>query len=173
MQEPRRLPRRKTSTASKNIEFQILAQVDLGNRFLLICSMSTAILPKQLRYEYLSPLDIRFTQETISPILRNGRPLIDIVRQIACSSIRNGDVPMPVLRVVKHSGSFFSLDNRSLAVFRILEMLGIAKVVKTAIVPKDAKQWKRKFNTTCDGEVAHIRVYVTAGGLYPSSARSE
>ena len=124
---------------------------------------------ERLLFRFLAPSDIRFTQETISPYFRDGASLAETVKKLA----RIPDQEMEMLlraRVVEHADRFYVLDNRRLAVFRMLEMLGMAKVVKAVLIPKDAKEWKRKFNTTSGGKVVYIRGPVV---VYPWSWERE
>ena len=51
-------------------------------------------------------------------------------------------------------GKFWSLSNRRLAAFRLLEMLGKCKTIKVEILEAStipAADWSKVFNTRCDG----------------------
>ena len=50
----------------------------------------------------------------------------------------------------------YTLDNRRLAVFRLLSILERVQVIKMRVVQK-TKEWEQKFNTTTDGTVVRVR----------------
>ena len=103
---------------------------------------------------FLKPSEIRFTQAKCSPNFRNGSPISETYLQLADGSIEKRDVEM--LRVVEYNrdGNMYSVDNRRLAVFRLLEQNGHAKVVKVRVLARSELhegEWKKKFSTTTDG----------------------
>ena len=62
-----------------------------------------------------------------------------------------------MIRIVEaeaEGGKLYSVDNRRLGVFRLLEMTGKTKIVKVeAVAMSDLhkKEWKEKFSTQTDG----------------------
>ena len=103
---------------------------------------------------YMKPSEIRFTQATCSPRFRNGLPISETYLQLAGGSIEKRDIEM--LRVVEsdQDGQMYSVDNRRLAVFRLLEQHGHTKIVKARVLAQSELQrgeWKKKFSTTTDG----------------------
>ncbi|CAE8619129.1 unnamed protein product [Polarella glacialis] len=98
---------------------------------------------------FMVPSDIRFTQAAIKVEFQNGLSLEDTACQLAGRDIRKRDVPM--IQIVLHTdGHFYSLDNRRLAVFRLLQLAGKISRIKVKAVPKDSAEWRRKFDEDCD-----------------------
>ena len=94
--------------------------------------------------KFLAPCEICFTQATIKSEFKNGKSLEETACQLACSDIQKRDLPM--IQVVQHSDGFmYSLDNRRLAVFRLLQLTGIIRGIKVLIIPMDERQWRKKF----------------------------
>ena len=102
----------------------------------------------------MKPSEIRLTQAKCSPNFRNGSTISETYWQLADGSIEKRDVEM--LRVVEYNrdGNVYSVDNRRLAVFKLLEQNGHAKVVKVRVLARSELhqgEWKKKFSTTTDG----------------------
>jgi len=63
-----------------------------------------------------------------------------------------------MMRIVLHDDRhYYSLDNRRLAVFRMLEIVGKTRIVKAQVVPKSDSEWNQKFRTPNQGLVVRIR----------------
>lgn len=103
---------------------------------------------------FLSPQRIRFTQKNIGKAFQNNVTLDETIAQLASDCIRKRNITM--IRVVMHRGQYYTLDNRRLAVFRLLGILGKVRVVKARIVEK-TKEWSQKFQTRTDGTVVRVR----------------
>ena len=84
-------------------------------------------------YIFLHPAQVRFTQDSIKSQFRDGTPLLATVSQLVSSEIEKRDVEM--CRIVHHDGAYYTLDNRRLACFRLLEMLGGVRNIKCRVLP--------------------------------------
>lgn len=104
---------------------------------------------------FFEPCEILFTQATIKSKFKNGKSLEETACQLACSDIQKRDLPM--IRVVRHEGFMYSLDNRRLAVFRLLQLTGIIRRIKVLVVPMDEKQWRSKFDPESDHTQIRVR----------------
>eukprot|EP00415_Alexandrium_ostenfeldii_P002088 UN2088 len=62
-----------------------------------------------------------------------------------------------MIKVVQHSGHHYSLDNRRLAVFRLLQIMGKVRRIKAQLIPKPDAEWSRKFDTQNDGTAITVR----------------
>ncbi|CAE7403268.1 gacGG [Symbiodinium sp. CCMP2592] len=106
------------------------------------------------RYLHLRPQDVRFSQATIKQTFQNDVTLDETLGQLASKCTAKRAVNM--IRVVKHQGQIFTLDNRRLAVFRLLSILGEVRGIKVRVVEK-TQEWHQKFNTGTDGTVVRVR----------------
>lgn len=105
---------------------------------------------------FVDPSDVGFTQCSISPTFQDGRKLLDVVLQLARSDIQKRTIPM--MNVVRHDdGWLYSLDNRRLAVFRLLKMAGCVYRIKVRVVSKPQHEWRRKFDTRTEGAQVRVR----------------
>lgn len=118
-------------------------------------------------YVRAKPTEIRFTQGTAGKEFRNKRSLAETAIALAKADIQKRDVEM--MRVTHHDGQLFTLDNRRLAVFRLLEFAGKTRMVKARLVPKDEKEWKRKFDTEDYGASVKVRGTHFIVGLSPTT----
>jgi len=101
---------------------------------------------------------IRFTHDSISYHFQDGHTLLQTAIQIAREDVEHRDIRMiNVVRV--RDGTLYALDNRRLAVFRLLEMCGRVRTIKVEIVPlsTNTDEWNRKLTTTNDGAIIDIR----------------
>jgi hypothetical protein len=108
------------------------------------------------------PSTIKFTHDSIKDRFQDGHTLSDTAVQIARQDVGKRDIRMiTVVRVA--DGRLFSLDNRRLAVFRLLEMCGKVGTIKVEVVSwsKWEDEWNRKVTTTTGGETILVR-----GGNY-------
>lgn len=63
-----------------------------------------------------------------------------------------------MIKVVQHDNiHLYSLDNRRLAVFRLLQMVGKVDKIKARLVPKPQAEWIRKFDTRNNGISVKVR----------------
>mmetsp|Transcript_68972 Transcript_68972/g.175287 ORF Transcript_68972/g.175287 Transcript_68972/m.175287 type:complete len:213 (-) Transcript_68972:211-849(-) len=107
-------------------------------------------------FVFMPPCDIRFAQDNVGQRFRNGRSLENMVWQLLQAGAEKRRVTM--MRVVLHDdGLHYTLDNRRLAAFRLLQMLGRTRIVKASVVPKDEDEWKAKFKTKSHGVLAWVR----------------
>lgn len=106
-------------------------------------------------FVYAKPTEIRFTQRNVGKDFRNKKSIMDTAIALAKADIEKRDVEM--MRAVEHGSQLFTLDNRRLAVFRLLEFAGKTRIVKARVVPKEEKEWKRKFDTEDQGASVKVR----------------
>jgi hypothetical protein len=99
----------------------------------------------------INPRQVRFTQASISPVFRNGEPVVLLAEGLRTGRIRPTDVP--AIRVFARAGRLFSLDNRRLWAFR---EAGVQVPFRRATDQEiEEEQWK--FTTRNDGETVRIR----------------
>ncbi|CAB9526707.1 elongation factor 2 kinase [Seminavis robusta] len=126
----------------------------------LEAATAPAIGPECVR---VRPSAIMFTHDSIKDGFQDGHSLLQTALQIAREEVGKRDIPMiAVVRV--GDGRLFALDNRRLAVFRLLEMCGRVGTIKVEIVlvwTRWADEWKRKVTTRNGGISVLIR-----GGRY-------
>jgi len=104
------------------------------------------------------PSAIRFTHDSISYHFQDGHTLLQTAIQIAREDVERREIRMiNVVRV--NNGTLYALDNRRLAVFRLLEMCGRVRTIKVEIVPlsTNTDEWNRKLTTTNGGASIDIR----------------
>jgi Alpha-kinase family len=109
------------------------------------------------------PSTIMFTQDSIKDNFQDGHSLLETALQIAREDIGKRDIQMiTVIRVL--DGRLFALDNRRLAVLRLLEMCGRVGTIKVEVVPVSrwTDEWKRKVTTSNGG----IDIMIRGGGNY-------
>ncbi|KAL3902586.1 MAG: hypothetical protein SGILL_010775, partial [Bacillariaceae sp.] len=104
------------------------------------------------------PSKIMFTQDSIKERFQDGHSLLDTALQIARQEVGKRDIPM-ISVVTAENGRLFALDNRRLAVFRLLEMSGRVRTIKVEVVPGSrwANEWNRKVTTTNGGVSVVLR----------------
>jgi hypothetical protein len=91
---------------------------------------------------------IRFTQNSISPFTKTGVPLDTLTDEIS-NGYFNG-----YIRVTNYLGNLWSLDNRRLAAFKLLDAVVPAKVLPFSQV---ATEFSQKYTTTTNGLSIIIR----------------
>jgi hypothetical protein len=104
------------------------------------------------------PTTIKFTHDSVKDRFQDGHTLLETALQIARQDIGKRDLRM--LNVVRvDDGRMFSLDNRRLAVFRLLEICGKVGTIKVELVPYHtwADEWNRKVSTKTGGETISVR----------------
>ena len=106
--------------------------------------------------KFFPPCAVLFTQASIKSEFKNGKSLEETACQLACSDMQKRDLPM--IQVVQHvDGFMYSLDNRRLAVFRLLQLTGIIRRIKVLVVPMDHRQWRNKFDNESDHTQIRVR----------------
>ena len=106
----------------------------------------------------LWPSEIGFTQDSISLLFRDGRSLqASFDEGISLCGKRRRCAEIPPMQVVFIQGQYFSLNNRRLAVYRLLEMRDFLRDPVKAIVTAEPERLKQKFTTKCDGEWVSLR----------------
>ena len=106
----------------------------------------------------VNPSAIKFTQDSIKNNFQDGHTLLETTLQIARQEVGRRDISM--INVVRmKDGRLFALDNRRLAVFRLLEICGRLRSIKVEIVSpaiyKD--EFCQKVTTSNGGENIHVR----------------
>ena len=104
------------------------------------------------------PSAIMFTQDSIKNQFQDGHSLLETTVQIAREEVGKRDIElMTVIEV--GDGRLFSIDNRRLAVFRLLEICGRVGTIKVEIGDyfRWSMEWKRKFTTTNGGSTIRVR----------------
>lgn len=112
--------------------------------------------------EILEPSSIMFSQNSISAMFQNpAHTLQKTAAEIASQKIAKRHIP--VMRIVKHNGVWRALDNRRLAVFRMLAMCHKISYVRCTVceMQEVRGEFQRKFDDGC-GESIRIR-----GSGYP------
>jgi hypothetical protein len=111
------------------------------------------------------PADIRFSQPIVSPFFDNGKRLDDAIANLRANP-GTADA-YPAIRVVRHQGILWTLDNRRLVVF---QAAGIKQIPVQEVSLSDPKirdeffgtSTKRgKFNPIRDGTVVVVTVRKT------------
>ncbi|XP_076825270.1 uncharacterized protein LOC143470867 [Clavelina lepadiformis] len=76
----------------------------------------------------LSPLQIRFTQDSIGMYFQDGDEVNDACEKIALEKLSANQ--FPTIKTFKRDNQLYSLDNRRLYVFRVSEKLGLLEKVE-------------------------------------------
>ncbi|CAD7925974.1 unnamed protein product [Amoebophrya sp. A120] len=97
------------------------------------------------------PCDILFTQNSIKGQFQDGRTLLDTALELARQDIQKRDIPM--ITAVRYQGDLWTLDNRRLAVFRLLQMANKLHKIKVEVVSFDRVE--DEFNRKWDGANGH------------------
>lgn len=84
---------------------------------------------------FVLPSEVRFTQDSISGAFRDGTSLLATVVELASREIEKRDIEM--VRIVWHNGAWYTLDNRRLACFRLLEMCGRVRSITCRVLPME------------------------------------
>lgn len=100
----------------------------------------------------LAPSDIRFMQDSIHHSFYGGGRVNDVIDQICYrhTSLNN----IPTIEVTNRNGKYYSLDNRRLYLYRVLEKRGFLFRITVFLVSR----WdERKFTTLNDGASIFVR----------------
>ena len=101
------------------------------------------------------PSILRFTQCSVGATFRNGVSLVETACALAEGHIALDDIEP--IRIVYWENHWWSLDNRRLAVFRLLEFVGLIDLVPVQRVRVSWSEWERKFDTDTFGAEAVVR----------------
>ena len=107
-------------------------------------------------YSYLRPSQIRFSHDDIGPVFSNKKYSIkDTFLSLHRHELEPGDLPL--MSVVEHDGHYVSLNNRRLAVYRLLEMYSKSKLKVTVEIVEQTGDFSSRYSTQCHGEYAYLR----------------
>ena len=124
--------------------------------------------PAGATLEWVSPLELRFTQAKCSPsFANNAGTLRELFFAVLSGEVAVGDVP-PLL-VFWYQGRRYSHDNRRLAVWRALHQQGVVRQVpvfqmRVGIFPPPS--FFQHLDTRCEGEFILIRGVNLCVGLH-------
>ena len=120
-------------------------------------TLATMAKPLQSDYTQRYPCDVLFTQNSIKDTFQDG----NTVKQTALALLRHNlhKRDIPVMKIVFFKGAYYCLDNRRLACFRLLQMIGSVGKIKCLLVPKHTVQqeWNRKRDGNTDGKNIRVR----------------
>jgi hypothetical protein len=100
--------------------------------------------------ERVSPFNIRFTQDTVSPNFSNGGTISEAVAKLRRGVLTADD--FPIIRVVERDGKLFSLDNRRLLTFQTANIESIQIKRLSLQDPDILNEFSRKFRPIENGE---------------------
>ena len=107
----------------------------------------------------IRPSPIHFTQDSIKNTFRDGHTLLETALQIVREEVGKRDI-IPLISVIRvGDGRLFTLDNRRLAVFRLLEICNRVGTTKVEVVPASrwSNEWNRKATTADGGKTIVVR----------------
>jgi len=67
----------------------------------------------------LSPSEIRFTQKTIKECFEDGKNVNDVINDVQCNRLPTNKLPH--IKVFSLNSKYYTLDDRHLYVFRVLQ----------------------------------------------------
>ncbi|CAK8684611.1 unnamed protein product [Clavelina lepadiformis] len=105
------------------------------------------------QFKDLSPGDIKFSQNTISKTFQDGEDVNLTILKIAAGKLTASDIDR--INVVKKHGAYWSLDNRRLYVFRVLQLMGKLPKINVKFSDENSTE-SQKFTTNCEG--CHVAV---------------
>lgn len=118
----------------------------------------------------LAPCDVRFSQDSICRHFRGyGGNVNEAIRKIKQGIYTVGQFPR--IEVVSRGGAYFTLDNRRLYVFRVLQVEGYLDTI-TVYETQYTDWYRRKFTTFNEGESIRVRGDVTHTHVLESSQKS-
>jgi len=120
--------------------------------------------------QQLAPSKIRFTQDTISNKFRRNKGSVhEAIDKIRQKKMSVND--FPTIEVIKKDNKYYSLDNRRLYIFRVLEKEGLLRDVPITITGRSMPD--KKFTTTNDGVTVKMRYEQTRKHSFESLLLSE
>mmetsp|Transcript_50347 Transcript_50347/g.106998 ORF Transcript_50347/g.106998 Transcript_50347/m.106998 type:complete len:269 (-) Transcript_50347:149-955(-) len=112
----------------------------------------------QSRFLRLSPAEINFTQNDISPMFRRGLTILDLFKQLNGEQGQQCLRKIPLMQVVLFDDRYYSLDNRRLCLYRLCQQTGLLEdTVKVRFYEQIPQSFHSKFTTQCHGERVTIR----------------
>eukprot|EP00933_Yihiella_yeosuensis_P008423 TRINITY_DN113856_c0_g1_i1.p1 TRINITY_DN113856_c0_g1~~TRINITY_DN113856_c0_g1_i1.p1 ORF type:complete len:419 (-),score=67.06 TRINITY_DN113856_c0_g1_i1:271-1527(-) len=110
-------------------------------------------------YKFLFPSEIGFTQDSIKSEFQSGESLLQSAIKVANHDIQKRDIPMIHIVWSDRHNKYFSLDNRRLAAFRLLEMCGKTRKIKCTVEDMKSKcdEFNRKFDSKDGGKTIRVR----------------
>ncbi len=99
----------------------------------------------------MDPFRVRFSQDSIRDVFRDGSTIDDLAEGLRSGKIRAEEVPP--LRLLEKDGLYFTLDNRRLAAFRRANLPVPWRRATAGEVAAEA--WK--FTTTNQGVSVRVR----------------
>eukprot|EP00929_Paragymnodinium_shiwhaense_P105887 TRINITY_DN7094_c0_g1_i1.p1 TRINITY_DN7094_c0_g1~~TRINITY_DN7094_c0_g1_i1.p1 ORF type:complete len:471 (-),score=68.24 TRINITY_DN7094_c0_g1_i1:650-2062(-) len=103
---------------------------------------------------YVRPLEVRFSQQTISPTFRDGKSLEETQSAIANGTMQKRDIP-PIRVFKTRGGNLYSHDNRRLAMYKNLESNGKVGKIKIELTDQRVPKWK--WSTLNRGTAVRLR----------------
>jgi len=100
----------------------------------------------------LAPSEIRFMHDTIRPQFRNGKGVNQVIEDIYKGVTKIEDIPR--IEVTKRNNKYYSLSNRRLYVFRVLQKRKFLSRIEVFLVTRWEEQ---KYTTKSDGESVKVR----------------
>lgn len=100
----------------------------------------------------ISPTEIRFTQDSISKNLSDGRSVQDLIDGLSSGSISPDSIPP--IRIFQKDGNIYALDNRRLYAF---QQAGISPKTVWATPAEIARETAWKMSTTNGGTSIIVR----------------
>ena len=121
--------------------------------------------PQQENELEVSPSEVFFTHDRISPKFRTGTLIDEVIDQILMEKMSFADFPQ--LICTKVDDKVYSLNNRRLFVARVLEKMEKIQLIRVILIPLDhpylqkeeegSTKWKRSFTTTNQGLFVSVR----------------
>jgi len=106
-----------------------------------------------------APSAIGFSQDTISRVFRNKESVNGAIDRIFSKQLAVED--FPAVSVVWKDSKFYSIDNRRLYVFRVLQVEGVVSEIPIRLIGYDHRSHARKFTTKNKGMSVMVRGGVT------------
>ncbi|CAD7964127.1 unnamed protein product [Amoebophrya sp. A25] len=120
-------------------------------------------------FVYLDPChEILFTQSSIKDRFQDGHALLDTALALARQDIKKHNVQM--ITVVQYQGKYWSLDNRRLAVFRLLQMADRLRTIKCEVVPFERRE--EEYHRKCDSKTNGTAVVIRQTGEWIGNCTS-
>ena len=104
----------------------------------------------------MDPMEIRFSQENLGEHFRDGTSIFETYDQIL-QGMEKREVHM--IHVVQRGGHYITLDNRRVAVYKMVRKAGKCGKVKVKIMHRDQvdHELRRKSDSTVEGLSVKVR----------------